>query len=318
MMKKILVLSFLLLISLCVLAGSAPAAEQQRVYGFSQCEMVDTWRVAETKSMQDEAAKRGIRLIYTDAGADSAKQVADMEDIIAQKPDLIFLAPREMEGFGGVLETAKEAGIPVILLDRDVSSVAGEDYLTLISADFIWEGATCAQILAQYFDGKPANIVQLEGTPGASVAFDRKTGFDEELKKYPNLKLLASQVGDFNRATSQRTMANLLQTYGKEIDAVYGHSDDDCIGAIQAIKAYGLVPGKDIVLVGIDGCSDGMYAIIAGEYYKSVQCSPIFGPIAFATAEKYFAGEEIPTYIQMPGKIIEASNVEEILATEGY
>jgi ribose transport system substrate-binding protein len=113
-------------------------------------------------------------------------------------------------------------------------------------------------------------------------------------------------------------VANLLQTYGKEINAVYGHSDDDCIGAIQAIKSYGLKPGEDILLVGIDGCSDGMYAIIAGEYYKSVQCSPIFGPIAFDTAEKYFAGEKIPTYIQMPGKLIDKSNVDVILATEGY
>ena len=314
-MKKVLVVLLAALI-LCATIGYAQAAE--RVYGFSQCEMVDTWRVAETKSMQDEAAKRGIRLIYTDAGADTAKQVADIEDIIAQKPDLIFIAPREMEGFAGVLDTAKEAGIPVILLDRDVSSTAGEDYLTVISANFIWEGATCAQLLNEYFGGKPANIVQLEGTPGSSVAIDRKTGFDDELKKYPNLKMLASQVGDFNRAESQKTMANLLQTYGKEINAVYGHSDDDCIGAIQAIKSYGLKPGEDIVLVGIDGCSDGMYAIIAGEYYKSVQCSPIFGPIAFDTAEKYFAGEKIPTYIQMPGKLIDKSNVDVILATEGY
>ena len=126
-------------------AAESESAGSGMVVAFSQMEMNNAWRVAETGSIQDEAEKRGVELIYTDAGGDTAKQVSDVEDIVNQKPDVIMMAPREYEGMAPALEAAKAAGIPVLLLDRETAGVAGEDYLAFVGADFYWEGQECAK-----------------------------------------------------------------------------------------------------------------------------------------------------------------------------
>lgn len=292
--------------------GLSSAGEKKYRVAFSQMENDNSWRIAETDSIRDVAAERGFDLIYTDAQSSTAKQISDMEDIIAQQPDYILLAPREFEGLSSALQSAKEAGIPVILLDRDAAGVPGEDYVTLIAADFIWEGKTCAQILAKKFDGKQCNIVEVMGTPGSSVARDRSKGFRDEIAKYPNMKIISSQVGNFNRSTAQKTVENVLQAMGDEVNAIYGHSDEEGIGALQAVKAAGRAPGKDIQIVSIDGERDVLKAIIAGEILATVECNPRFGPKAFDSIEKLIAGEKLPTFIQNPGKIYDISNAEKL------
>ena len=132
-------------------SGSSSGEKDKMVVAFSQMEMNNAWRVAETESIQSEAEKRGIELIYTDAQGDTAKQVSDVEDIIAKNPDVIMLAPREYEGLAPALAAAKEAGIPVLLIDRDAKGEPGVDYASLICANFIWEGQQCAQKLVERF-----------------------------------------------------------------------------------------------------------------------------------------------------------------------
>jgi ribose transport system substrate-binding protein len=277
---------------------------------FSQMEMNNAWRVAETKSIQDEAQARGITLIYTDAQGDTAKQVSDVEDIIAKKPDVILLAPREYEGLAPALAAAKKANVPVILIDRDAAGTAGVDYKALISADFIWEGQQCAQVLVSRFGTtQPVNVVQITGTPGSSVAIDRQKGFEDELAKYPNFKIISTQNGEFTRSIAQKAMENIIQSQGSNINAVYGHDDECAIGAIQALKAAGMKPGTDIAVVGVGGFKDAAVLIENKEMDATVLCSPFFGPTAFDACEKLLSGETLPTYIQNPGKIIDASNV---------
>ena len=298
------------------LFGVCAQAEEKEeiVVAFSQMEMNNAWRVAETNSIQEEAEARGIKLIYTDANGDTAKQVSDVEDIVTQKPDVILMAPREYDGVGPALEAAKEAGIPVLLLDREAAGVPGEDYLAFVGADFYWEGQECAKKLVERFGTEEeVNVVQITGTPGSSVAIDRQKGFEEELAKYDNFNIIATQNGEFTRSIAQSAMENIIQAQGDEIDAVFGHDDECAIGAIQALKAAGLKPGEDIAVVGVGGFKDACVSIQNGEMDVTVLCSPWFGPTAFDLVEKIVAGEEIDTKVVNPGYMIDASNVEEYM-----
>jgi ribose transport system substrate-binding protein len=272
------------------------------------------WRIAETNSIREEAKKRGIELVYTDAQSQTAKQVSDVEDMIAQGVDYILLAPREEEGLAPALAAAKAAGIPVILIDRAAKGEAGVDYVTLIASDFIEEGKRTAQWIIDNH-GTKGNIIVLEGTQGASAATERQTGFEEVMKNYPDMKIIAKQTADFTRADGQKVMENFIQAHGKDINFVYAHNDEMAIGAIQAIKAAGMIPGKDIILTSIDGEKDALQAIVAGELGVSVECSPFFGPIAFDTIAKLEAGETVPTFIKNEDRLFDANNAEEFVNT---
>ena len=316
-MKKRVLAGVLSVAMMSTMFGVCAQAEEEKdeiVVAFSQMEMNNAWRVAETTSIQEEAEARGIKLIYTDANGDTAKQVSDVEDIVTQNPDVIMIAPREYDGVGPALEAAKEAGIPVLLLDREAAGVPGEDYLAFVGADFYWEGQECAKKLVERFGTEEeVNVVQITGTPGSSVAIDRQKGFEEELAKYDNYHIIATQNGEFTRSIAQEAMDNIIQAQGDKIDAVFGHDDECAIGAIQALKAAGMKPGEDIAVVGVGGFKDACVSIQNGEMDGTVLCSPWFGPTVFDLVEKIMAGEEIDTKVVNPGYMIDASNVDEYM-----
>ena len=185
-------------------ADGLPPLKVKTAYkvGFAQRESNNPWRIAQTESMKAIAKEGGHQLVYTDAAGSAAKQVADVNSMIAQGVDLIFLAPREEKPLIPAVMAAKKAGIPVILLDRNVDqslAKAGRDYVTFIGSDFIDEGKRVAEWLIKNNGGK-TKIIELEGTTGSSPANDRKTGFDQAIKAAGgNFKILASQTGDFAR-----------------------------------------------------------------------------------------------------------------------
>jgi len=292
--------------------GAAGGGGGKRV-GFSQTENDGPWRIAETKSMQDEAAKRGYELIVTDARGDTANQVSNLEDLIAQRVDAIFLAPREAQGFEGPLQAAREAGIPVFLIDRELSGAqAGRDYVTFIGSNFIEEGKRAGEWLAKQTGGK-AGIIELLGTAGSSVANDRHQGFADAIKGHPEMRIIASQDANFTRAQGQRVMENLIQAHGNAITAVYTHNDEMALGAIQALKTRNMNPGKDVLVVSVDGQKSALEAIIRGEMNATVECNPRFGPIAFDTLEKYRRKEAIPPKIIVPDRFFDASNAQQFV-----
>ena len=292
--------------------GGGTAGKKMRV-GFSQTEEDGPWRIAESKSMRDEAAKRGYELVYTNARGATAQQVSDLEDLIAQRVDAIFLAPREAKGFEGPLQAAKEAGIPVILIDRELEGPkAGEDYVTFIGSNFIEEGKRAGEWLARQTDGK-AGIIELLGTAGSSVANDRHQGFVEAIRAYPDMKIIAAQDGNFNRAQGQKVMESLIQAHGKNITAVYAHNDEMALGAIQALKAANMNPGRDVLVVSVDGQKSALEAIVRGEMNATVECNPRFGPIAFDTLERFKRGEQIPPKIINTDRFFDATNVAQFV-----
>jgi galactofuranose transport system substrate-binding protein len=293
-LKVVLGLTLLLVSSLSL--AQLPTLEKKDTYtvGFAQTESNNPWRIAQTNSMQAEAEARGYTLVYTDAAGSAAKQVSDVQSMIAQGVDAIFLAPREEKPLAPVIKEAAAAGIPVILLDRNVDQAlakAGTDYVAFIGSDFILEGQRVAEWLVANANGK-TNIIELEGTTGSSPANDRKKGFDDVIAQHPEFTILASQTGDFSRDKGRQVMETLLQA-NPDVNVVYAHNDEMAIGAIAALEAAGKVPGKDVLVLSIDGGKEAVQLVVDGKINYVVECNPRFGPKAFDTLEAYANGETI-------------------------
>jgi len=306
--------------------AAPPKLDKKDTYtvGFAQTGSTNPWRLAETASMKDTfETQLGWKLIATDAGEDTAKQLADIDSIIAQKPDIFIFPPRESQPLAPAVLKIKAAGIPVILIDRDVDhSVAkpGEDYITFIGSDFVQQGMQAAEWLTKATGGN-AKIIELEGTTGASAAIDRKKGFDDFIAgtfkgtptaggQQAGMEIIVSQTGDFVRDTGQKVMETLLTSH-PEVTAVYAHNDEMAIGAIAALKAAGRTPGKDVILVSIDGENAALDAIVAGELGASVESSPFFGPIAHDTMMKYINGETLPEWVVVSDRFFDSTNAKD-------
>lgn len=286
--------------------------------GFAQTESNNPWRLAQTASMKAEADKLGWQLVYTDAAGSAAKQVADVNSMIAQGVDAIFLSPREEKPLIPAVMAAKKAGIPVFLIDRNVDQAlakAGEDYVTFIGSDFTLEGKQAGEWLVKATGGK-AVIIELEGSTGSSPANDRKKGFDDVIAQNKGMTIVASQTGDFNRDKGRQVAESLLQAH-PEATVIYAHNDEMAIGAISAIEAAGKVPGKDILIVSIDGEKDALQAIIDGKIGASVECNPKFGPAAFAAAMAYAKGEKLAAKVVNTDRFFDASNAAKMI-TDSY
>lgn len=314
-----------LVLSALVLAGCAKqgsrggtSGQGKLKVGFSQMEENNPWRIAETNSMRDEAKKRGERfeLVVTNAQGQTSKQVSDVEDLIAQRVDAIFLAPREFEGLSSALQRAKDAKIPVFLIDREAAGKPGEDFVAFLGSNFVEQGRRAGEWLVKNSNGK-AGIVELTGTAGSSVARDRSQGFSDAIKNSPDMKILASQTGNFSRAEGQKVMENIIQAHGKEITAVYAHNDEMALGAIQALKAAGMNPGKDVLIVSVDGEKAALEAIMRGEMNVTVESNPRFGTLAFDTLEKYLRKEQIPPKIILEDRFFDSTNAAQFV-NEAY
>lgn len=293
-------------------AENAPTLEQKDTYtvAFSQNASNNPWRLAETASMQETADSLGYQITVTDANNDQAKQIQDVRSLIAQDPDMLFIAPMT-EQMAPVVVEAAEADIPVVLLDRQVDesvAIPGTHFVTVISSDFIQEGKRAAVQMARATGGN-AKIIELEGTTGSSPANDRKKGFDEAIAECEGMEIVASQDADFNRNDGQDVTETLLQAH-PDVNAIYAHNDEMALGAIAAIKAAGKVPGEDIFVVSIDGSKEAVQAIVDGDLYASVQCNPEFGPAAFDILQRYAAGEAIPVAIINEDIVYTAENAE--------
>lgn len=291
--------------------------EPNRIVGFSQIGAESSWRTAETNSIRDEAEKRGVDLRFSDAQGKQENQVKALNAFIAQGVDAIILAPVVETGWEPVLKKAKQRNIPVILVDRGVEVTDDSLYTTLVASDFVAEGRMAAEWLAEHTGGK-ANIVELQGTPGASAAIDRKKGFEQAIAKYPEMKIIKSQTGEFTRAKGKEVMEAFLNSDGDIINAVYAHNDDMALGAIQAIEEDGKRPGEDILIVSIDGVKGAFEAMVAGKLNATVECNPLLGPMAFDAVDKAIAGETMPKWLVVEDKVYDQSMAAGVIASRQY
>jgi simple sugar transport system substrate-binding protein len=260
--------------------------------GFAQVGAESGWRTANTKSIQESAKSAGIELKFSDAQQKQENQIKAIRSYIQQKVDVIAFSPVVETGWDTVLLEAQRAKIPVILTDRAIDSDDTSLYKTFLGSDFIDEGKKAGKWLVENSDG-PVNVVELQGTTGAAPAIDRKEGFEAEIKSNPDIKIVASQTGDFTRSGGKQVMEAFLKSQ-PDIDVVYAHNDDMGLGAIEAIKAAGKKPGTDIKIITVDAVKDGMTALANGEINFIVECNPLLGPQLMDLAKKVVAGEEVP------------------------
>ncbi len=299
-------------------AGPLLKDGKQLTVGFSQIGAESAWRTAETRSIQQEAEKRGVDLKLADAQGKQANQIRALRSFIAQRVDAIILAPIVETGWDLVLAEAKRAGVPVFLVDRGVQVRSDDVYVTLIASDFVEEGRMAGEWLASKTGGK-ARIVQLEGTTGAAPAIDRRKGFEEAIAGHPEMKIVKSQPADFTRAKGKEVMEALLKAQRGGIDAVYAHNDDMALGAVQAIEEAGLKPGEDVIIISVDAVKQAFEAMIAGKLNATVECNPLLGPAVFDAIEKLVVrGENLPKYIKQEDRLFEQSEAAEAIKTREY
>jgi galactofuranose transport system substrate-binding protein len=297
-------------------AAELPKLKKKDKYkvGFAQTESNNPWRLAQTASMKDEAAKRGWQLVYTDAAGSAAKQVADVRSMIAQKVDVILLAPREEKPLVPAVMEAKNAGIPLFCIDRSVDPTmakAGRDYVAFIGSDFVKEGQMAGDTFAKALGGK-AKIIELQGTIGSSPANDRMKGFKDAISKNPDMVIVASQSGDFARDKGRQVFETLYQAH-PEATALYGHNDEMSMGAIAAMEAAGKTPGKDIMIASIDGTKDAAQAVADGKIAVLVECNPHFGPKAFQSIVDYADGKKLPEWVVNTDRLFTKENIASYL-----
>jgi galactofuranose transport system substrate-binding protein len=283
-------------------SGQAPGGESgangdggQLTMGFSQVGAESGWRTANTKSIQDAAKDAGVDLKFSDANGEQENQISAIRSFVQQGVDVIAFSPVVRTGWDAVLLEAQNAGIPVILTDRAVDTQEPGVYKTFLGADFVDEGRRAGDWVVQQYASAPGpvNIVQLEGTTGADPAIDRNSGFADAISANPNLRISASQSGDFTRSGGKQVMEAFLKSQS-DIDVVYAHNDDMGLGAIEAIEEAGMVPGEDIKIITVDAVKDGMKALAAGKINFIVECNPLLGPQLMDLVKKVAAGQEVP------------------------
>jgi simple sugar transport system substrate-binding protein len=274
-------------------------AQKPIVLGFAQVGAESEWRTANTESIKSSAKEAGIDLKFSDAQQKQEIQIKAIRSYIAQKVDVIAFSPVVETGWETVLVEAKNAKIPVVLTDRAISSKDETLYVTFIGSDFTEEGRKAGRWLVEKEKGNPGpvNIVELQGTVGSAPAIDRKKGFEEIIKSDPKFKIIRSQTGDFTRAKGKEVMEAFLKAEGKKINVLYAHNDDMAIGAIQAIEEAGMKPGKDIIIISVDGVKGAFEAMMAGKLNVSVECSPLLGPQLMSVVKDIKAGKSVPKRI---------------------
>ena len=281
-----------------LVTGCSKSDSSKIKVGFSQVGAESDWRKASTESIKGEAAKRpNIELTFSDAQQKQENQIKAIRNFITKGVDVISFSPVVATGFEDVLKEAKEAEIPVVLFDRAVEVSEPGLYVSFIGSDFVEEGRRAGRWVVENV-GENANVAELVGTPGSAPAIDRKKGFEEIIKDHPGIKIIKSQTGDFTRAKGKEVMESFLKSpEADQIHVLFAHNDDMALGAIQAIEEAGKKPGKDIVIISIDGVKTMFEAINEGKANCTVECNPLIGPQLFEVVEKIHAGEKVPARI---------------------
>lgn len=289
-MKRLLTM----VLALCMVIGIASA---EVTIAFTQIGQESDWRTANTDSVIKAVEAEGWKMVYDDAQQKQENQVKALRNFISQGVDYILFTAVVSTGWEEVLKEVNEAEIPLILMDRMPDNMADIQYAAAFGGDFVEEGRRMALWTKNYVEkigrsGEELNVVILEGTTGADAASGRQQGIMEILKDTPNLKVIASQSGNFTRAEGQPVMESFLKAHDK-IDILLAHNDDMALGAIDAIKAAGKVPGKDIIIVGCDAPKTAFDAIIAGDMNATIECTPLYGPFVVDALKKLMAGEDL-------------------------
>ena len=279
-------------------AAPAEEADGPIVVGFAQVGHESDWRTANTKNYQEVfSAENGYDLVFVDCDNDNAVQIEAVRTSIQQGVDYIILAPIQSAGWESVLQEAQDAGIPVIVADRQVDADPSM-YDAFLGTDTSVEGKLAGDWLAEYLNGAEANILVIEGTVGSSAAIGRTEGFNAVAAEHPEWKILDSQSGDFTQTGGQEVMESFLKTYKGQFNVLVCHNDNEAYGAMDAMDAAGVTYGVDgdVIIISFDATHDGLQYTLDGKFNCNVECNPIQAQYVADLIQKMEAGESFDTY----------------------
>lgn len=315
-LKKVLsvIVAFTMILSLTATANATTLAKaggkKTFLIGMSQCNLGEPWRVAMNSQIAAAAAKYPMfKVVYSDAAQDNSKQVADVENFIQQKVDLLIISPNEAKPLTAVVKKAYDAGIPVIVLDRKVE---GTSYTSFIGGDNKLIGKKAGQYVAKLLGKKGGNVVEIKGLEGATPQQERHDGFMEGIKGNPNVKIIASQNADWLRDKAVTVMEAMLQA-NKKIDVVYGHNDPSAEGAYIAAKNAGRV--NEMKFIGIDGLptpDGGIKSVMQGRI-SATYVYPTGGKEAIDSAYNLLVkGQKLPKNVTLGTIEVTKANAAQI------
>lgn len=300
-MKKIISALLILPLLLCGCGKEAPVEPKLTRVGFTQLGAESDWRVANTESMmQSFSEENGYELFYDNARQKQANQLIAVRNFIVQGVDIIVIAPAEETGWDAVLQEAKNAGIPVIIVDREVAVEDTGLYLTEIGSDFLTEGLQAVSWLEQTLDGREetVNILHIQGTYGATAQILRSQAIEDAVRRHENWQFAAQLSGDFTESKGYEVVRDYLAA-NPDIDVIYSENDNMTFGAMQALDEAGITygVGGDVIIISFDAVRRALEECMAGKINLCVECNPLHGPRVDELIRQYFAGQTIPKQI---------------------
>lgn len=288
--------------------------------GYSQVGQESEWRLANTKSIKEAAEEFNIYLIFDDANQSQEKQIAAIRRFIREGVDVIVVSPVVETGWDEVLKEANIAGIPVVMSDRKVETAENDLTTTYIGADFLEEGRRAMRWIREnvHSNGEKIHIMELKGNEGASPTVERRKGFEEVLKECPDYRIIYSEYGDFTYSGGKKIVEEYLRNREWDVDIIFSHNDDMAMGAIDALENHGISPGKDVIIVSVDGTRTAFEAMIEGKLNCAVECSPLLGAPLMKAIRDMVAGREMPVRIITEEKVYDQSVAEEVLKQRKY
>jgi galactofuranose transport system substrate-binding protein len=295
---------------------TAPAVAKQPLIAYSQAELVNAWRVTNQKDMEAQAAEVGVKLISIDANQDAAKQLSDVQNMLAQKPDCLIVSPLEAKASAPVVQYANDAKVPLVIIDRTIEATPGEGmYKTEITQSHMLSGQKLAEKTVELLtkkNGAPkGNVVHVQGLAGASPVIDANKGWDEVMAKYPDIKVVATSDAGFTKDGGMKVMQDFLQRFpAGQIDVIRSDYSDMTMGALDAIKQAGRNELLGYV-VGEGGHYLAIQEVINGNFARETQTPPYFGELAIKSCLDLMAGKTVDAKQQVPIKVFDADKKAE-------
>jgi len=248
------------------------------VLGFSQLGNESEWRSAASNDIRRAADEAGIQLIFDNAQQQQFNQIRAIRSFILKGVDVIAFSPIVESGWDNILEEARVAGIPVIVVDRKIETERDDLYTAFVGANFHREGVRAGQWMLERFsdDEGPIRIAEISGTLYSSPTIGRYEGFREALRNHPQFEIAISVSADFMRSKGREAMEQILEET-PDIDVLFAHNDDMALGAIEIMQEQGIRPGVDIIIASVDAQASGLDALRQGQINCLVECSPYVG-----------------------------------------
>jgi ABC-type sugar transport system substrate-binding protein len=280
---------------------SAASAQQKPGIALSMCDLDTARSVAIASDIVDGAENAGYAIEMRSAEHRLSTQISDIDQLMEARPQYLIIVAVKTVGLRKAIQAAAEKGVKVILVDRLATDARQEDVLCSIGVDCEWAGGECAKALAERFGGRAAKILEIQGEAGASTTNGFAKGFRDTLCNYDNLQIAGVVPGAFSRETAQQGVLKFYERSGAGFDAVFGHSDEEGLGAVGAL--FSLEEADDIPVVSIGGSDDAMRALAAGRLAACVEITPYFADAVLNTIQLDMAGEGVEPLQQVRGSV---------------